>query len=204
MQSQHDKCSTHAATAHQNNIQRFSAKCFNILVTSFASTSLSAAPFSFSTSLPSINPSILSRCYHPPYSRCPTNPMIEEPNPPGVRSRPRPIPTSSSPSSPIPHPLETPPPQPNHASTTATTIRKLIPEAYRQRVAVAMVLLLVAILVRFGMGRRLPTTWLLHGVHYSRTGEDGGAAFDLHISPFPVWCAIYALVQFMLRRPGRR
>lgn len=128
--------------------------------------------------------------------------MIEEANHPRLRPRVHPIATPSPPS-PTTHPREIPPPQPN-PTFTATTIRKLIPEAYRQRVAVAAVLLSMAILMRFGLGRRLPMTWLLHGVHYSRRGEDGSTAFELHISPFPVWCAIYALAQFMLRRPGRR
>lgn len=128
--------------------------------------------------------------------------MLEQPGTEGLRHRPQSSAAHTSPNTTTVHAGTTGENNSPSANATRSSPFELIPPAYRQRVTVALVLLFIAFSLRVILGKRIPFSWLIQGVYYNRTGEDGSTAFSVHVSPFPIWCSIYALVQFMLRRPN--
>eukprot|EP00177_Eucheuma_denticulatum_P006361 GFKZ01011596.1.p2 GENE.GFKZ01011596.1~~GFKZ01011596.1.p2 ORF type:complete len:212 (+),score=14.37 GFKZ01011596.1:119-754(+) len=106
-----------------------------------------------------------------------------------------------------PHPPTNSPstsPQPSIPTSAepVASLYKFIPFAYRKRVTVAALLLSLAVFIRKGLGIRIPLIWFIQGIHYVRHGENG-SFFECYVSPFQIWIGIFAISQFMLRRPQR-
>lgn len=117
-----------------------------------------------------------------------------------------PTPPPSQPQSPTVSPSSPTPPSLAAASPASAPPRsKLrVPEAYRSRLIVAFLAVLLAISVRLALGRRPPLAWLIRGFRYERVNDGDGGSFSLFVSPFPVWVLLVRFVQFMLRRPQPR